>query len=129
MQLNLNTFSIESFVLGAECNFPDGSHSFGCYVLNVVNGKVNHIHVRLSEFYSRGDVFKGDLLLGNRYLSINDGMQPEQIKALFSNHIEYWDDGVEVNYQYLVDGIELEFSWHYLGKKLIANYIALEIES
>ncbi|MFN1651965.1 hypothetical protein LYZ37_07485 [Vibrio tubiashii] len=129
MLLNLNTFSIENFVLSAECSLPDGSHSFGCYLLSVVNGKVHRIHVRLSEFYSRGDVFTGELLLGNRYLSINDGMQPEQIKALFSNHIEHWDDGVEVNYQYLVDGIELEFSWHYLGKKLIANYIVLEIES
>ncbi|ALG52131.1 TPA: hypothetical protein NKB37_002942 [Vibrio parahaemolyticus] len=129
MLLNLNTFSIENFVLSAECSLPDGSHSFGCYLLNVLNGKVSHIHVRLSEFYSKGDVFEGELLLGNCYLSINDGTQPEHIKALFSHHIEHWDDGVEVNYQYLVDGIELEFSWHYLGKKLIANYIALETES
>ncbi|WP_194441444.1 MULTISPECIES: hypothetical protein [Pseudoalteromonas] len=57
---------------------------------------------------------------------MNRQFKPENITHKFSNQTEYWDDGVEVNYQFKVENFNIEFSWHRLADKLVPNYICIE---
>ena len=61
-------------------------------------------------------------------VAVNKQFQPDNILNRFSVQTEHWDDGVEVNYQFQVKKVNIEFSWHWQADTLILNYIGIEID-
>lgn len=128
MILNLDNFQINGITLGKKTEFSEGNNQQGCISFYVKHGVVNIINIRLNEFYSKGEVFSGKLLINDELVDLDDSIQPETIRALLDDQIDHWDDAVEVNYQYKRETALLEFSWHWRNDKLIANYAGLEIQ-
>jgi len=128
MIFNLNKFEIEDIVLGNKVTTPDGYHENGVYSYFVENSIIKTINVRLSEFYSSGPIFTGQILIKNKLLQADKKLQPIHVFPLFENQTDTWNDGVEVNYQFLIGNTGLEFSWNSENTNLILNYISIELQ-
>ncbi len=128
MCINLDSFEVFNLVLGSCSSLPDGYHEKGSVSYHIQGSIIKCISVRLSEFYSRGEIYTGDLLVNEEVVAMNPQFQPETITHKFSNQTDYRDDGVEVNYQFKVEKVNIEFSWHWLADKLAPNYICIEID-
>jgi len=127
MIIDINDFSVSNFELGAKTDLLDGIHEVGSFSLRVNDGRIEWLSVLLSQFYSNGPTFNGEIEYQSQVESLTSNTQPEEISKMFPSHFDHWDDGVEVNYQYLIDGIEIEFSWHHSTNGLVANYISMEV--
>lgn len=127
MLLNLNTFKIGGIGLGKKAQLEEGHGTIGFISAYTQEGVVHSFSVRLSEFYSKGELFKGQIQVNDKRLILDENTQPKSIASLFTVEPTHWDDGVEVNYQYRLGSVELEFSWHWLGSKLVANYLSLSV--
>lgn len=128
MCINLDSFEIFNLVLGSQSNLPDGNHQNGSVSFHIQDSIIKNISVRLSEFYSKGDIYTGDLVINGEAVVISSQFQPDNILHQFSMQTEHWDDGVEVNYQFQVENVNIEFSWHWLAENLVPNYISIEID-
>ncbi len=101
MLFNLDKQLIENISLGATTELEDGHHEVDSYAFVVKKKKIQNIHVRLGEFYSSGPLFDGALVLNGKRLSANMALQPEDIKPHLPKPTSQWNDGTEVNYQFL----------------------------
>ena len=128
MCINLDSFEILNLKLGNYSNLPDGNHENGSVSFWVTDSVIKNICIRLSEFYSKGEIYMGSLVIKGAKLTANEKLQPETIQPHLDTQVAYWDDGVEVNFQYEIEKVILEFSWHWEGDILVPNYIAIEIE-
>ena len=128
MCINLDSFEILNLVLGSKSNLPDGNHQDGSVSFHIQESIIKNISVRLSEFYSKGDIYTGDLVIHGEMVAVNTQFQPETILHQFLMQTEHWDDGVEVNYQFQVENVNIEFSWHWLADSLVPSYISIEID-
>jgi hypothetical protein len=128
MCINLDSFEILNLVLGNQSSLPDGNHQNGSVSFHIQDSIIKNICVRLSEFYSKGDIYTGDLVIDGEIILVNTQFQPETIRHKFLMQTEHWDDGVEVNYQFQVANVNIEFSWHWLADNLVPNYIDIEID-
>lgn len=126
MCINLDSFEILNISLRNHSNLPDGNHQNGSVSFSVEDSIIKSICVRLSEFYSNGETYEGTLVANGEMISVNKQFQPDNILNCFSVQTEHWDDGVEVNYQFLANKVIIEFSWHWHAETLIPNYIDIE---
>ena len=128
MCINLDSFEILNLVLGSQSSLPDGNHQNGSVSFHIQDSMIKNICVRLSEFYSKGDIYTGNLVIDGEIILVNTQFQPEKIRHKFLMQTKHWDDGVEVNYQFQVANVNIEFSWHWLVDNLVPNYIDIEID-
>ena len=128
MIFNLNKFQIEDIVLGDKVATADGIHENGVYNYFVENSIIRTINVRLSEFYSSGPIFTGQILIKDKTFKADKNFQPFLVLPLFENQTDNWNDGVELNHQFLVGNTGIEFSWNSESTDLTANYISIELQ-
>ena len=128
MGIDLDSFEILYLKLGSHSSLPDGHHENGSIGFCVKDSIVKNICVRLSEFYSKGEIYTGSLVINGATLKANQKLQPETIQQYLKVQVAHWDDGVEVNYQYKIAEVTVEFSWHWEVGDLVPNYIALDID-
>jgi hypothetical protein len=96
------------------------------YSLFVIDRKLKNISLRLNDFYSEGlSVFCGNVSIDSRSFDSTQEIQPSIIRDILGEPADSWDDGVEVNNQYILNGVHWEFSWHHADNKLIPNYISV----
>ncbi|WP_394493932.1 hypothetical protein [Shewanella sp. ENK2] len=107
---------------------PDGNHQNGSVSFYTEDSIIKNINVRLSEFYSDGEIYDGSLIVNGKMIAVNKQFQPDDIVNYFSVQTDHWDDGVEVNYQFQIKKVNIEFSWHWQADTLIPNYIGIEID-
>ena len=128
MCINLDSFEILNLELGSKSNLPDGNHQSGSVSFYTQGSYIKNIYVRLSEFYSQGETYEGSLIINGEVVTVNERFQPEAILRHFSTPSEHLDDGVEVNYQFQIERVNIEFSWHWSAENLVPNYIGIEID-
>ncbi len=128
MCINLDSFEILNLELGSNSNLPDGNHQNGSVSFYTEDSIIKNINVRLSEFYSDGEIYDGSLIVNGKMIAVNKQFQPDDIVNYFSVQTDHWDDGVEVNYQFQIKKVNIEFSWHWQADTLIPNYIGIEID-
>ncbi len=128
MCINLDLFEILNFELGSSTKLPAGNHQNGSVSFYIEDSIIKSLNVRLSEFYSRGETYEGSLVVNGEMVAISKEFQPDHILSRFTHQTEHWDDGVEVNYQFQVKKVNIEFSWHWKAGTLIPNYIGIEID-
>ena len=87
-----------------------------------------NVYVRLSELYSKGETYEGNLIVNGEMVAVSKQLQPDHILSHFTHQTDHWDDVVEVDYQFQVKKVNIEFSWHWQADTLIPNYIGIEID-
>jgi len=85
---------------GSCSSLPDGYHEKGNVSYHILGSILECINVRLGEFYTKGEIYTGGLVVNEEFFAMSSQFQPETITHKFSNQTDYWDDGVEVNYQF-----------------------------
>lgn len=126
MKFNLNTYEIDNITLGQKTDLSNSLHSKGAYHFFVENNQIKSISVRLGQFYSKGPVFDGQIQINEKLIHSNNKFLPQVILSEFENETSSWDDGVEINHQFIVGNIELKFSWR--SGTLEPNYIIIQVQ-
>lgn len=123
---NLDKLEFDSIVVGQKTDFDDGVHTKECCSFFVKNGFVKNLSVVLGNFYSDKPVFKGNIQINGKLFKADNSFSPELVLAEFKDEIDSWNDGVEINHQFAVGKLDIEFSWR--SDNFAPNYIFIDIQ-
>ncbi len=115
INLNLDEGSLGSYKLGDASNkereiiynYDEG------FAVEIMDNKVSTIFVYFNDGCNGFKIFRGDVIFKKEKLNFNSRTSPNYIQSIFGTPIEFWDDDVEVNYQFSVNNMILEFDWGY----------------
>ncbi len=135
--LDLDKHEIDGFYLGKQLDERTkvfDSHGneiieLSGFTVYAKENRVYCIHILLSEFYSKGSLYTGEIKKSDTVISNCQTITPKSVCSLFKEYIDHWDDDTEVNYQFVEKNIRAEFSWHWDTNELVPNYISLEYDN
>lgn len=71
MCINLDSFEVFNLVLGSCSSLPDGYHEKGSVSYHILGSILKCINVRLGEFYTKGEIYTGDLVINEEVVAMN----------------------------------------------------------
>jgi hypothetical protein len=114
MKFDFENMSLGGFSVGESVStdsMPIADKERG-YSINIEDGKVIHISVYLANPSYGFQAYTGDIQKGTEQYSINAFSSCEDIKNIFGEPSDGWNDGVEENLEFVVDQYTVEFSWN-----------------
>ena len=123
---NLDNLEFDSIVVGQGTDLEDGVHTKDCCSFFVKNGLVKNLSIVLGNFYSDKPAFNGDIKINGKLFKADNSFSPELVLAEFKDEINSWNDGVEINHQFAVGMLTIEFSWR--SDNFAPNYILIDTE-
>jgi len=129
-KVDFDLYSIGDFVLGSvvDINSNRIENKEGGYSIYFQNKTVDGFFICLNSGYRGYDKFEGELIKNGRKINISNESEPNEILLLFGDPVDKWDDGSEINIQFLdQDKYNIEFSWGVKKNDTMLDYIIAEL--
>jgi hypothetical protein len=132
-KFNFDLCALNDFILGgvsSACGISANQENAEIgYDVYVKDGVIDGIFICLNAGYRGYKKFEGSFFKKDKLLDLDTSSKPEDISAIFGEPIEQWDDGSEVNMQFLIrDKYRIEFSWGIRNSGIKLDYMIAELE-
>ena len=98
------------------------------YAANEKDGYVTNLFFCLNSNYRGYKQFKGYFRKNKKKFELHSFTKQEDILKLFGNPVTKWDDGSEINIQFVERGCRIEFSWGIRHAGIELDYMIVELE-
>jgi len=131
VNFNFDNMSLNNFHIGQTIDKYDPDEvvtdKTAGYSIKLKNKMVVHISIYLANFSYGFSKYQGSFNKGSDFIKFSETSSFEEIKNVFGQPYEEWDDGVERNMQFIVDKYLIEFSWNIEESQPKLMYFSVEL--